>query len=188
MPCVPDLSRGGCISPFHDPYDVNWGGPHGNQNAVADIDHGGMDSFVAQSEIGHKCSRATGSPSCRPCRFSVRECDVMGCHEGSDIPNYYWTYADDFVLQDHLFESNLSYSLPAHLYEVSERSAYCRSADNPMSCVNSVEDPNRVQGLPPGSTTPVCAWTDLTRLLHKDGISWAYYVLRGTEPDCEVDS
>ncbi|MBI3624079.1 fibronectin type III domain-containing protein, partial [Candidatus Saccharibacteria bacterium] len=31
------------------------------------------------------------------------------------------------------------------------------------------------------------AWTDLTYLLHKNSISWGYYVVTGTEPDCQND-
>jgi phospholipase C len=42
-----------------------------------------------------------------------------GCHTGKEIPNY-WTYARDFVLQDHMFESAASRSLVSHLYLVSE--------------------------------------------------------------------
>ena len=48
----------------------------------------------------------------------------MGYHNADEIPNY-WTYARDFVLQDHMFEAVSSWSLPAHLYEVSAWSAYC---------------------------------------------------------------
>ncbi len=29
------------------------------------------------------------------------------------------------------------------------------------------------------------AWTDITYLLHRYGVSWKYYVEQGTEPDCE---
>jgi phospholipase C len=29
------------------------------------------------------------------------------------------------------------------------------------------------------------SWTDLTYLLHKHGVSWAYYVQRGIQPDCD---
>jgi phospholipase C len=47
----------------------------------------------------------------------------MGYHTASDIPNY-WTYAKDFVLQDHMFRPNASWSLPARLFLVSEWSAY----------------------------------------------------------------
>src|SRR5207248_10835524 len=32
------------------------------------------------------------------------------------------------------------------------------------------------------------AWTDLTYLLHKFGVSWGYYGSQGTEPDCENDA
>src|SRR5919202_1624197 len=45
--------------------------------------------------------------------------DVIGSHDGRDIPNY-WAYARNFVLQDHMFEPNASWSLPAHLFMVSE--------------------------------------------------------------------
>ena len=31
------------------------------------------------------------------------------------------------------------------------------------------------------------AWTDVTYLLHKAGVSWGYYVFEGNEPDCEDD-
>jgi hypothetical protein len=29
------------------------------------------------------------------------------------------------------------------------------------------------------------SWTDLTYLLHKHGVSWAYYVQSGIQPDCD---
>ena len=35
---------------------------------------------------------------------------------------------------------------------------------------------------------PVYAWTDLTYLLHKHHVSWGYYVVSGSEPDCENDA
>src|SRR5947199_8200249 len=52
--CVPDPANGGCIRPFHDPNDLNRGGLHGAPNAVADVDGGRMDGFVAQAERGRK--------------------------------------------------------------------------------------------------------------------------------------
>jgi hypothetical protein len=63
----------------------------------------------------------------------------MGYHDAREIPNY-WAYAKDFVLQDHMFESVASWSLPAHLYLVSGWSAHCES-QAPSSCVN---DPSQV--------------------------------------------
>ena len=35
---------------------------------------------------------------------------------------------------------------------------------------------------------PDYAWTDLTYLLHKHSVPWAYYVFNGTEPDCRNDA
>jgi phospholipase C len=182
--CVPDPLNGGCVAPFHDTSDVNYGGPHGAPSATADIDAGKMDGFVGQQEHGQNCTST--DPSCSPCNAaSVGRCvDVMGYHDGGEIPNY-WTYARDFVLQDHMFEPNASWSLPEHLYMVSEWSALCTDPLNPFSCSNALQSPN-----PPGApldTTPLYAWTDLTYLLHKQNISWGYYVFKGTEPDCEQD-
>jgi phospholipase C len=183
--CVPDSLHGGCVKPFHDGADLNYGGPHGQGNATADIDGGKMDGFVNQAEKGQGCS--TTNPNCSPCTTSTTsKCvDVMGYHDAREIPNY-WRYAQDYVLQDHMFEPNASWSLPEHLYQVSEWSAYCTSPTQPFSCKNALQNPNS-----PGaalSTTPLYAWTDITYLLHQYGIPWAYYVFKGTEPDCENDS
>ena len=101
----------------------------------------------------------------------------MGYHTKHDIPNY-WTYAKHFVLQDRMFESTASWSLPAHLYMVSGWSARCEN-HNPFSCVGT--------GKIPPSNNYIFAWTDLTYLLHKNGVSWRYYVVKGLEPDCEDD-
>jgi phospholipase C len=181
VPCVPNPASGGCIMPFHDTADLNYGGPHGQANATADIDGGKMDGFVAQAEKGKACG--TTNPNCSPCtQNSQANCiDVMGYHDGADIPNY-WEYAKEFVLQDHMYEPNASWSLPEHLFQVSGWSAYCTDPNNPFSCTNALQSPN-TPGVPL-STTPLYAWTDITYLLHKYGINWAYYVFKGTEPDC----
>jgi phospholipase C len=161
--CIPDPANGGCVRPYHDPNDLNRGGPHGAANAVADVDGGRMDGFVAQAERGRR-----------------RTTDVMGYHDAREIPNY-WAYAKNFVLQDRMFEPNASWSLPEHLFMVSEWSALCSEPGDPMSCVNALQSPSR----PPGADY---AWTDLTYLLHQHKVSWRYYVFAGTEPDCEDDS
>jgi phospholipase C len=81
-----------------------------------------------------------------------------------------------------MYEPNASWSLPQHLFMVSEWSASCSNALNPFSCVNQLQNPNGSDGL------LHYAWTDLTYLLHKAGVSWGYYVFNGTEPDCEQDT
>src|SRR2546427_6806496 len=170
--CVPDPASGRCVPPFHDPNDVNLGGPHGAAAAVADLDGGKMDGFIAQAEAARP-----NLPS-----------DVMGYHDAREIPNY-WSYARHFVLQDHMFEPNASWSLPEHLFMVSEWSAYCTRADDPFSCENALQSPAIPHPMTePESSQPHYAWTDLTWLLHRGGVSWRYYVLKGGEPDCELDS
>jgi phospholipase C len=182
--CAPDPQAGTCVKPFVDHADVNGGGPHGASDATADIDGGKMDGFVTEAQKG---ARGCSNPLNPACTNSARS-DVMGYHTASDIPNY-WTYAKDFVLQDHMFEPNASWSLPEHLFLVSEWSAYCTQHDNPGSCTNALQNP----GMPPssrnarGARAPIYAWTDLTYLLHKERVSWGYYVVTGFEPDCEND-
>ncbi len=199
--CVPDPATGGCDAPFHDSADLNYGGPHGAASATADIDGGRMDGFIAQAEKGAGCQ--TGDPSCSPCteataaQAAQTKCvDVMGYHDAREIPNY-WAYAQDFVLQDHMFEPVASWSLPTHLYMLSEWSAFCINPFNPFSCRGAIQNPN---GDETGSASMPFdqfgqanngqlhyAWTDLTYLLHKAAVSWAYYVFQGSEPDCQND-
>jgi phospholipase C len=181
--CVPDPKNRQCVRPYPDHADVNGGGPHGAASATADIDHGKMDGFIAQAEAGQRGCTDQNNPVCANAAVP----DVMGYHDGSDIPNY-WAYARQFVLQDHMFEPTASWSLPAHLFLVSEWSAVCSKRGAPMSCKNSNATAARPPDFgPPPHTPPNYAWTDLTYLLHQAGVSWKYYVANGTEPDCEDD-
>ena len=181
--CSPDPLQGRCIPAFHDRSDENYGGPHTMGNAEGDIDGGRMNGFIYQSESGSACSST--DPHCGACNLTDRiHCvDVMGYHDGADIPNY-WAYARNFVLQDEMFSSVLSWSLPAHLYMVSEWSAICARRGDPKSCRNAPEGPANPPDYEIGSD-PDYAWTDLTYLLHKHNVSWGYYVDKGTEPDCD---
>ena len=197
--CVPDPQTHACVAPYVDHADVNGGGPHNYANATADINGGKMDGFIAQAEAGGKGCKNPLDPACT----NSAKPDVMGYHTESDIPNY-WTYAKDFVLEDHMFEPNASWSLPAHLFLVSEWAASCTAEDNPSSCVSGTKahPPPKPEATPAvyggqvgpkvlkdrksnPSHQPIYAWTDLTYLLHKDHVSWRYYVVSGTEPDCE---
>ena len=235
--CVPDPRSKGCDQPYHDPSLVNGGAGHNMAEGTADIDGGKMDGFVrtAEDQPSRGCS-ATNPPT--PVCLSSNPPDVMGYHDAREIPNY-WTYAHDFVLQDHMFEPVDSWSLPAHLYLVSGWSARCAST-SPDSCVNdpaqgaggagrlklknlpaafrsclaahgvtkvtraSLTDPKVIAAGEAclGYLTPaerqqlfgaggenlalgLYSWTDLTYLLHKHGVSWAYYVQSGIQPDCD---
>ncbi len=195
--CSPDPSSGKCVAPYIDHADVNGGGPHNYANATADVNGGKMDGFVAQAESGRKGCADPTDPACT----NSSTPDVMGYHTESDIPNY-WTYAKDFVLNDHMFEPNASWSLPAHLFTVSEWAAYCPN-NSPSSCVPGTQSnpPAKPQAAPtvyggqvgpkrtknnkrnPGGQ-PIYAWTDLTYLMHQHNVDWGYYVVPGNEPDC----
>jgi phospholipase C len=132
--CLPDPATGGCDRPFHDPSVVNGGGPHGGGAVAADVDGGRMDGFVAESETpgGRGCGGFAGVCS------SLSRSDVMGYHDAREIPNY-WAYAEHFVLDDHMFQSDASWSLPAHLFELSGWSASCTRPGDAASCVNNDE-------------------------------------------------
>ena len=160
---------------------MNGGGPHGEANAVADVNHGKMNGFIRQRDAARTSCRIPDDPACS----GHGNPDVMGYHTAAEIPNY-WTYARDFVLQDHMFEPVKSWSLPDHLYMVSAWSAKCKNR-SPMSCVNDIVGPYGVaqfgqavrQELTTGKTSIDLAWTDITWLLYANGVSWAYYVQTG---------
>ena len=185
--CVPNPLTNQCVKPFHNPNDMNYGGPHSASNATADINGGKMDGFIQQEQKGSKVAcKNNFDPACT---LKQQQPDVMGYHDAREIPNY-WAYAGQFVLQDHMFEPNASWSLPEHLFMVSEWSAKCSQQGDPMSCVNALQNP---QSLGQGKRAivqkrPDYAWTDLTYLLHKSHVSWAYYVADGTQPDCDDDA
>ncbi len=176
--CVPDPLRHRCVRPFHDHRDLNYGGPHENIAFNTDLDGGRMDGFIK--------ARQTCANPIDPldCVTSIRS-DMMGYHDAREIPNY-WSYARRYVLQDHMFEPNASWSLPAHLFLTSEWSAKCSVFDDPMSCTDALEIPAFPTDIGAPHTPPNYAWTDLTWLLHRHRVSWAYYVKKGSEPDCET--
>jgi phospholipase C len=181
--CSPDPKTHVCVKPYHDTSAHNMGGPHGYYDAIKDIAGGAMNGFQARARVGRMlaCTSAV-SPDCTSTSSAP---DVMGYHDWHEIPNY-WDYARNFVLQDHMFESNASWSLPAHLYLVSGWSAKCSIEGDPMSCRSAVQKPNsppRSFGNPT-SKAPNYAWTDITYLLHRYHISWRYYVAKGNQPDC----
>jgi phospholipase C len=182
--CVPDPETGACQRPFHDTANRNFGGPHDHIDAMKDIAGGAMTGFIQQAEAGRTmfCHRHINSPKCS---LSPKAPDVMGYHDAREIPNY-WAYANHFVLQDHMFQADSSWSMPQHLFMVSGWSARCAVADVPKSCVNAIQDPGSPPGEPQNRTgaVPHYAWTDLTYLMHKRHVSWRYYVAAGDQPDC----
>ena len=189
MVCVTDPVTSQCVKPYHNTQDVNAGGPHGASSSTADIDGGKMDGFISQFRQGQKACQSPNQPGCS----QGANPDVMGWHDAREIPNY-WKYAQNFVLQDHMFEPNASWSLPAHLFMVSAWSAYCSVPGDAASCTNALDGPTSRPGVKGSSLTQAnagrldYAWTDLTYLLHKAKVSWAYYLSEGGQPDCADDA
>jgi phospholipase C len=134
--CAPDPRTKQCVKPFYDPNDLNHGGPHGVVDATNDINGGKMDGFIAEAEHAKKGCKDLNNPACN----SAGTTDVMGYHDAREIPNY-WNYAQNFVLQDHMFEPNASWSLPAHLFMVSAWSANCSRPGDQSSCQSNINRP-----------------------------------------------
>ena len=185
--CIPGPAGGACVRPYHDANDSDYGGPHGEYDSIADIDNGKMDGFLRQQQAGLRlqCNQTTNFTACME---QLNTVDAVGYHDRREIPNY-WAYADTFVLQDHMFASAATWSLPEHLFIVSGWSARCSSTD-PMSCTNELQTPDRLvldrNGTP--TTVPRYSWTDITYLLHARHVSWAYYLDEGDQPDCDNDA
>ena len=204
LPCVPDPAAGHCEKPYHDTNLTNAGGPHLNADAEADVDGGRMDGFIKSVESSS--SFDTDKAACLSNTEQPKCVDVMGYHTAHEIPDY-WAYAKNYVLQDHMFEPVISWSLPSHLYMVSAWMAQCANPTDAMSChqnnlnypdadgalgqVNgeagagpSILDPADADDPQSSTQTPDYGWTDITYLLYKHHISWHYYIDQGTEPDC----
>ncbi len=158
-----------CDKPYVTHLDINGGAPHSSKAAAQAIDGGKMDGFVAVA-AGKKspCRNAT-DPNCNEDGGAGLK-RVMAYHVQSDIPNY-WAYAKTYVLQDHMFEPVASWSLASHLYMVSGWSAKCSDPNDPETCQSDLARPKPK----PDIETPY-GWTDLTWLLNRNHVSWAYYL------------
>ncbi len=195
--CIPDPVHGGCVKPYHASNESPEGGPHGTEAAIADVDGGKMDGFLAQSEEKHGCTQTGGCGKCKKSKKKKEnsECakEVLSYRDARDIPNY-WAYAHNYVLQDDMFESVASWSMPEHLAMVSAWSAFCTRKspenENPFACESSLNPstPSKFWSSPLEEAKDTrYPWTDLTYLMDKGGVSWRYYVHKGVEPDCEND-
>jgi len=174
------------VAPFHDPRDVNGGGPHRASNQQADLDDGittnKADGYVYQQTVTPvpKC-KSPATLHCTGQFEGIARHDVMGYHTADEIPNY-WSYAQNFVLQDKMFESVRSWSGPSHIYLTSEWNAVCSDYSKVSTCVTDNT----------GTTHPTAAtnypWANLFQLLDAHKVSWKYYLDVGELPDCEDDS
>ena len=178
--CVPDPLLGHESCMYHETYLTQIGGAHDHPAAVADVNGGRMDGFirVLPTDNPNKCAGDRYQPKCRNQIGPDGQPDVMSYHTEKEIPNY-WAYAENFVLQDRMFGPTDSWTLPAHLFLVSALSALCADRHDPMSCESNLylDEPGQMHRY---GDPPIYAWTDITHLLERAGVSWAYYVAPGT--------
>ncbi|HYK54641.1 MAG TPA: alkaline phosphatase family protein [Candidatus Eremiobacteraceae bacterium] len=156
-PCNPDPLTGKSVCSYHSHLLVEYGGPHDDLAEREDLDGGKLDGFIAAAE-----SVRQGQPNHDPYPD-----EVMGYHTCAELP-VYCGFVSHGVLADNFYSATTSYSLPAHLFMVSNWAAKCTTLGDPMSCSSF----NDMSSSPP----PDFAWTDITWLLHKAGVSWGYYV------------
>src|SRR5712692_8879150 len=77
--CAPDPKTGSCVRPYHDTNNTNIGGSHQASDAVADLNGGKMDGFIAQAEAskGFSCGPKDTNPACTS---PLAGPDTMGYH------------------------------------------------------------------------------------------------------------
>ncbi len=196
LPCLPsNWYPSQCFTPYPNHKDNQAGGPYSSNYQEHDIDGGLMDGFVKEREKELQIegcqppSRARGAV--RRERDALREqqvvtandeeigphlakctMDVMGYHDGSDLPNY-WAYASAYTLQDHMFESVHSQSHPGHLMLFSGWSAKCQL--NPPEVDSCIADANPGNIWGPDTPEPYL-WTDITYLMNQHNVSWRVYL------------
>ena len=175
-PCIPDPILGHCVRPYHTREQLQEGGPHAQRHSRADVNGGRMDGFV-QTVVDSPihCADHRDDPRCADYLGPRGQPDVMSYLTRKEIPNY-WSYADHFVLQDHMFAPADSWTLPAHLFLVSAWAARCQNPRDPMSCTSNLELAEEAQVQRDHEDRPIWAWTDITFLLHENDVSWSYYV------------
>jgi phospholipase C len=177
--CIPDSVLGHCVTPWHDTDQNDEGGPHTLAASNIDINHGKMDGFVtaAIKQPEGICARTPTAGDCPSIDGPHGSPEVMGYHNRSEIPNY-WSYADNYVLQDHMFAPEDSWTLPSHLFLFSAWSAVC-STNSPKSCTSALGAPDPAPQVPKSKNDTPYKWTDITWLLHKAHVSWNYFVAPG---------
>ncbi|MGZ4130897.1 MAG: alkaline phosphatase family protein [Actinomycetota bacterium] len=174
--CLPDPLAGHCDRPYHSTNQWAAGGPHTQRNSTADVDGGKMNGFVDQAVVGPiYCADHRSDPKCRAYLGPAGQPDVMSYHTRADIPNY-WSYADHFVLQDHMFAPADSWTLPSHLFLISAWSASCTNPRDPMTCSSNLALADQNKTMRQHEDVPLWGWTDITYLLDRQNVSWAYYV------------
>jgi len=162
--CLAGPSGTPCVAPHRDLKTVDFDGPHLSADAQTAINGGQMNGFLtaAYAKAARNKLPACGTAK-TPCKPGQDPRDVMAWHDYRDIPNY-WNYAHLYVLQDHMFSSAASNTLPNRLYMLAGQSV---TADSTATATKTL-------------TYRIPAITDT---LTADDVSWRYYVANGDQVD-----
>ena len=187
------VPTGTCEYPYHDTDYIDAGGPHGHIASTMSVDGGKMDGFIRALETQwNGCMLQPTMPPCPTIKDGPQgQPDIMGYKTRREIPNY-WDYAGRYTLFDHMFAPVDSWTLPSHLYLVSGWSAFCPDLKDPMSCRSDLVfhgDQQKYGKQWPGITWRAkdagtwprpYIWAPITWLLYKRGVSWGYFVGKGS--------
>ena len=103
---------------------------------------------------------------------------TMGYYDRSDIP-YYWDYADNYVLDDNFFSSELGPSFPNHLYIASGADGPVNSTDSWVINGSIIENPSIIGGYsgnaPYVDWNVSLSWSTLAEELSLTKTPWAWY-------------
>ncbi len=141
---------------------------HFRSSAIAAYDNGQMDAF----NVG-------------PCSQSPYTCYQVA--QRSDLPNY-WSYADNFVLDDNGWSDLLGPSFPNHMYTLAAvsgvdvaHSAVDNPSGNNWGCDAATGTTVLLQN---GSNVFPCfsGITTLADLMSKSGVTWRYYSPQRGQP------
>ncbi len=169
--CNPDPKTHKCVKPYVDHHNNSSSPPHSTASSAVNVNRGKMDGFI-RAHRAAECDLPTNVI----CGRRSRRRDGLS-HQAR--------HPELLVVREAASCSRTACSnrpphgaCPAHLYMVSGWSARCAN-HNAFSCVGT--------GKIPPDNHYIFSWTDLTYLLHKNSVSWGYYVVKGLEPDCEDD-
>ncbi len=171
--CAQDPILRRCVPPYHSRRLVNDGGPHDHVASKISIHRGMMDGFI-KAAMGRPCVRHRDVGECGRIYGPQGQPDIMSFHRAREIPNY-WAYARRFILQDRMFGPTDSWTLPAHLYLMSGWAARCSDPYEPSTCVSDLALKDLLRGSKWYEQPVLWGWTDITWLLDRQGVTWAYY-------------
>lgn len=161
---------------------------YGHENSYAET-----ELATSNIESERNIIKADGYIAANPGK-NMAQC--FAYHDGTQIPNY-WTMANQFVLQDRMFQAAKCYSLPSHLYMVSGWSADCSGSP----CVTEIGDIAN-GGIPNGETVqfnpmPVTGrygdperyqqryrWSNMADLFDSKSVEWGYYLGENFNTTC----